>query len=54
MQADRSDAQILGISHRGIRLMKVVRASGINPKHLRLLKGYRYKHKQPTSKEHGH
>ncbi|MED6286062.1 hypothetical protein CHARACLAT_001957, partial [Characodon lateralis] len=36
------DAQILGISHRGIRLLKVVKASGINPKHLKLLKGYRY------------
>ncbi|MED6251740.1 hypothetical protein ATANTOWER_002325, partial [Ataeniobius toweri] len=36
------DAQILGISHRGIRLLKVVKASGINPKHLRLLKGYSF------------
>ncbi|XP_013865906.1 unconventional myosin-XV [Austrofundulus limnaeus] len=42
VMADRSDAQILGISHRGIRLLKVVRASGINPKHLRLLKGYSF------------
>ncbi|XP_016122752.1 unconventional myosin-XVB-like [Sinocyclocheilus grahami] len=31
------DAQILGVSHRGIRLLKVARASGINPKHLKLL-----------------
>nr|XP_054592335.1 unconventional myosin-XVB isoform X1 [Nothobranchius furzeri]XP_054592336.1 unconventional myosin-XVB isoform X1 [Nothobranchius furzeri] len=38
----RGDAQLLGISHRGIRLLKVVRASGINPKHLRLLKGYSF------------
>ncbi|XP_037547492.1 unconventional myosin-XVB, partial [Nematolebias whitei] len=40
--AHRGDAQVLGISHRGIRLLKVVRASGINPKHLRLLKGYSF------------
>ncbi|KAM6896932.1 LOW QUALITY PROTEIN: unconventional myosin-XVB [Xenentodon cancila] len=36
------DAQLLGVSHREIRLLKVVRASGINPKHLRLLKGYSF------------
>ncbi|XP_075313230.1 unconventional myosin-XVB [Odontesthes bonariensis] len=36
------DAQVLGVSHRGIRLLKVVRASGINPKHLKLLKGYSF------------
>ncbi|RXN10191.1 unconventional myosin-XVB-like protein [Labeo rohita] len=36
------DAQILGVSHRGIRLLKVARASGINPKHLRLLHNYSY------------
>ncbi|KAM4526381.1 unconventional myosin-XVB [Fundulus diaphanus] len=36
------DAQILGVSHRGIRLLKVVKASGINPKHLRLLKDYSF------------
>uniref|UniRef100_A0A3P8TMT4 Myosin XVB n=1 Tax=Amphiprion percula TaxID=161767 RepID=A0A3P8TMT4_AMPPE len=34
------DAQVLGVSHRGIRFLKVVRASGINPKHLRLLTSY--------------
>uniref|UniRef100_A0A3B4B5U3 Myosin XVB n=1 Tax=Periophthalmus magnuspinnatus TaxID=409849 RepID=A0A3B4B5U3_9GOBI len=34
--------KILGVTHRGIRLLKVVRASGINPKHLRLLRSYRY------------
>uniref|UniRef100_A0A3P9BF53 Myosin XVB n=1 Tax=Maylandia zebra TaxID=106582 RepID=A0A3P9BF53_9CICH len=28
------DAQVLGVSHRGIRLLKMVRALGINPKHL--------------------
>uniref|UniRef100_A0A8C7Q3E3 Myosin XVB n=1 Tax=Oncorhynchus mykiss TaxID=8022 RepID=A0A8C7Q3E3_ONCMY len=33
---------LLGVSHRGIRLMKVARASGINPKHLRLLRSYSY------------
>ncbi|XP_041829381.1 unconventional myosin-XV [Melanotaenia boesemani] len=36
------DAQVLGVSHRGIRLLKVVRASGISPKHLRLLRGYSF------------
>ncbi|KAM9715378.1 unconventional myosin-XVB [Menidia menidia] len=36
------DAQLLGVSHRGIRLLKVVTASGINPKHLRLLRGYSF------------
>uniref|UniRef100_A0A8C6T1Z4 Myosin XVB n=1 Tax=Neogobius melanostomus TaxID=47308 RepID=A0A8C6T1Z4_9GOBI len=39
---ESQDAQILGVTHRGIRLLKVVRASGINPKHLRLLRSYRY------------
>ncbi|KAK6329453.1 hypothetical protein J4Q44_G00014310 [Coregonus suidteri] len=36
------DTQVLGVSHRGIRLLKVARASGINPKHLRLLRSYSY------------
>ncbi|XP_051530295.1 unconventional myosin-XVB-like isoform X2 [Myxocyprinus asiaticus] len=36
------DAQILGVSHRGLRLLKVARASGINPKHLKLLHSYSY------------
>ncbi|XP_016427701.1 unconventional myosin-XVB [Sinocyclocheilus rhinocerous] len=36
------DAQILGVSHRGIRMLKVARASGINPKHLRLLHSYSF------------
>ncbi|XP_017166399.1 unconventional myosin-XV [Poecilia reticulata] len=36
------DAQVLGVSHRGIRLLKVVKASGINPKHLKLLKSYSF------------
>ncbi|KTG40000.1 hypothetical protein cypCar_00014931, partial [Cyprinus carpio] len=36
------DAQILGVSHRGIRLLKVAGASGINPKHLRLLHSYSF------------
>uniref|UniRef100_A0A3Q4NAT7 Myosin XVB n=1 Tax=Neolamprologus brichardi TaxID=32507 RepID=A0A3Q4NAT7_NEOBR len=34
--------KVLGVSHRGIRLLKMVRALGINPKHLRLLKGYSF------------
>ncbi|XP_038592063.1 unconventional myosin-XV [Micropterus salmoides] len=36
------DAQVLGVSHRGIRLLKIVRASGINPKHLSLLRSYSF------------
>ncbi|XP_052467709.1 unconventional myosin-XVB-like [Carassius gibelio] len=36
------DSQILGVSHRGIRLLKVARASGINPEHLRLLHSYSF------------
>ncbi|XP_069024648.1 unconventional myosin-XVB [Embiotoca jacksoni] len=39
---DSGDAQVLGVSHRGIRLLRVVRASGINPKHLRLLRSYSF------------
>uniref|UniRef100_A0A3B4YEH4 Myosin XVB n=1 Tax=Seriola lalandi dorsalis TaxID=1841481 RepID=A0A3B4YEH4_SERLL len=30
---DGGDAQVLGVSHRGIHLLKVIRASGIIPKH---------------------
>ncbi|KAJ8246444.1 hypothetical protein GJAV_G00267860 [Gymnothorax javanicus] len=36
------DAQILGVSHRGIRLLRMVKASGINPKHLKVLRSYSY------------
>ncbi|KAG7491703.1 hypothetical protein MATL_G00006900 [Megalops atlanticus] len=36
------DTQILGVSHRGIRLLRVVKASGINPKHLKVLRSYSY------------
>uniref|UniRef100_A0A8C7G4S5 Myosin XVB n=1 Tax=Oncorhynchus kisutch TaxID=8019 RepID=A0A8C7G4S5_ONCKI len=36
------DTQVLGVSHRGLRLLKVARASGINPKHLILLRSYSY------------
>ncbi|KAL7869409.1 hypothetical protein AOLI_G00133970 [Acnodon oligacanthus] len=36
------DAQFLGVSHRGIKLLKVAKASGINPKHLKLLRSYSY------------
>lgn len=36
------DTQILGVSHRGIKMLRMVRASGINPKHLKLLRSYRY------------
>ncbi|XP_058477092.1 unconventional myosin-XV [Solea solea] len=41
-QADSGDAQVLGVSHRGINLLKVVGASGINPKHLRHLRSYSF------------
>ncbi|MBN3287266.1 MY15B protein, partial [Polyodon spathula] len=36
------ESQILGVSHRGIRLLRVVKASGINPKHLKILRSYSY------------
>uniref|UniRef100_G3PRB1 Myosin XVB n=4 Tax=Gasterosteus aculeatus aculeatus TaxID=481459 RepID=G3PRB1_GASAC len=36
------DSELLGVSHRGIRLLKMVGASGINPKHLRLLTYYSF------------
>ncbi|KAA0725024.1 Unconventional myosin-XV [Triplophysa tibetana] len=39
---NRGDSQILGVSHRGIRLLTVAKASGINPKHLKLLHSYSY------------
>ncbi|XP_077407596.1 unconventional myosin-XVB-like [Vanacampus margaritifer] len=42
VQSDSGDAQILGVSHRGIRLLRMVAASGIDPKHLRLLQNYSF------------
>uniref|UniRef100_A0A3Q1KFK1 Myosin XVB n=2 Tax=Anabas testudineus TaxID=64144 RepID=A0A3Q1KFK1_ANATE len=42
VKLDSGDAQVLGVSHRGIRLLKVARASGINPKHLHLLRSYSF------------
>ncbi|NXP50820.1 MY15B protein, partial [Heliornis fulica] len=37
-----SDVQILGVSHRGMRLLKVVKASGYNPEHLKVLHSYSF------------
>ncbi|AWP17109.1 putative unconventional myosin-XV-like [Scophthalmus maximus] len=42
LHSDGGDAQVLGVSHRGIHLLKVARASGINSKHLRLLRSYSF------------
>ncbi|XP_061665546.1 unconventional myosin-XVB isoform X2 [Syngnathoides biaculeatus] len=42
IKSDSGDAQILGVCHRGIRLLKMVAASGIDPKHLRLLRSYSF------------
>ncbi|KAM6951023.1 unconventional myosin-XVB [Aplochiton taeniatus] len=42
LKAESQDTQVLGVSHRGVQLLKVVRASGINPKHLRPLRSYSY------------
>ncbi|XP_034564510.1 unconventional myosin-XV [Notolabrus celidotus] len=42
VKLNSGDAQLLGLSHRSIRLLKVVRASGINPKHLHQLKSYSF------------
>ncbi|XP_065549738.1 myosin XVB isoform X2 [Lathamus discolor] len=35
-----SDVQILGVSHRGIRLLKLMKAAGYNPEHLKILCSY--------------
>ncbi|NXG29267.1 MY15B protein, partial [Dromaius novaehollandiae] len=37
-----SDVQILGVSHRGLRLLKVVRAAGYTPEHLKILCSYSF------------
>ncbi|XP_067164648.1 myosin XVB isoform X2 [Apteryx mantelli] len=37
-----SDIQILGVSHRGLRLLKVVRAAGHTPEHLKILCSYSF------------
>ncbi|CAM9695389.1 unnamed protein product [Bubo scandiacus] len=37
-----SDVQILGVSHRGVRLLKVVKAAGYNPEHLKILRSYSF------------
>ncbi|XP_061612447.1 unconventional myosin-XVB isoform X2 [Phyllopteryx taeniolatus] len=42
IKSDSGDAQILGVCHRGIRLLRMVAASGIDPKHLRQLRSYSF------------
>ncbi|KAJ8399769.1 hypothetical protein AAFF_G00408740 [Aldrovandia affinis] len=42
MGGNGEDTQILAVSHRGIRLLRMVQASGINPKHLKVLRIYSY------------
>ncbi|NXS57963.1 MY15B protein, partial [Brachypteracias leptosomus] len=37
-----SDVQILGVSHRGMRLLKMVKAAGYNPEHLKVLRSYSF------------
>ncbi|NXP69663.1 MY15B protein, partial [Ramphastos sulfuratus] len=37
-----SDVQILGVSHRGMRLLKVVKAAGYKPEHLKILRSYSF------------
>ncbi|NXP22696.1 MY15B protein, partial [Scytalopus superciliaris] len=37
-----SDVQILGVSHRAIRLLKVEKAAGYNPEHLKILRSYSF------------
>ncbi|XP_009705855.1 PREDICTED: unconventional myosin-XV, partial [Cariama cristata] len=37
-----SDVQILGVSHRGMRLLKVVKAAGCNSEHLKILCSYSF------------
>ncbi|XP_057682217.1 unconventional myosin-XVB isoform X2 [Corythoichthys intestinalis] len=42
VKSDSGDAQILGVNHRGVHLLKIVAASGMDPKHLRLLRSYSF------------
>ncbi|XP_034427012.1 unconventional myosin-XVB [Hippoglossus hippoglossus] len=42
VKSNSGDAELLGVSHRRIHLLKVARASGINPKHLCLLRSYSF------------
>ncbi|NXU45190.1 MY15B protein, partial [Drymodes brunneopygia] len=35
-----SDVQVLGVSHRGMRLLKVEKAAGYHPEHLKILRSY--------------
>lgn len=42
VKSDSGDTQLVGVSHRGIRLLKVVPASGINPKHLHPLRSFSF------------
>ncbi|CAF89840.1 unnamed protein product, partial [Tetraodon nigroviridis] len=42
VKSDTGDTQLLGVSHRGVRFLKVVNASGIDPKHLHLLRSYSF------------
>ncbi|KAK4811861.1 hypothetical protein QYF61_012279 [Mycteria americana] len=37
-----SGVQILGVSHWGMRLLKVVKAAGYNPEHLKILRSYSF------------
>ncbi|NXG77715.1 MY15B protein, partial [Baryphthengus martii] len=37
-----SDVQILGVSHWGMRLLKLVKAVGYNPEHLKILRSYSF------------
>ncbi|KYO31153.1 hypothetical protein Y1Q_0016497 [Alligator mississippiensis] len=37
-----SDVQILGVSHRGLRLLKIVKAAGFSPEHLKILCSYSF------------
>ncbi|XP_034049901.1 unconventional myosin-XV [Thalassophryne amazonica] len=39
---DCGDAELLGVCHRGIRFLKMVKASGIKPKHLHLFRSYSF------------
>ncbi|XP_077595656.1 unconventional myosin-XVB-like [Stigmatopora nigra] len=41
VKTDSGDAQLLGVNHRGINLLKIVTASGMDATHLSLLRSYR-------------
>ncbi|XP_029384013.1 unconventional myosin-XV [Echeneis naucrates] len=42
LKSDHGDAQVLGVSHRGVHLLKIIKASGINSEYLHQLINYSF------------